>query len=72
MTKWAGTRQRDDLKTCPFCGTKAIHQIRLADSDTDMQHRILCGNPFCYMEVRTPPCASEHYAVDLWEERSQK
>ena len=67
--KWTGTKQRDDLKSCPFCGTKAVQQVRLANSDTDMQWRIGCGNPFCGVEPNTPPYASLRNAEQVWEYR---
>lgn len=68
--KWSGSRQRDDLKGCPFCGTAALQQVRLADNATNMQYRILCGNPFCHLECDTGPCASLHNAEERWEERA--
>lgn len=71
MTKsWTGTKQRNDLKTCPFCNSKAVQQVRLADSDTDMQFRIGCGNMFCFVEPNTPPSASLSNAEHDWEERT--
>lgn len=68
---WAKTTQRNDLKSCPFCFTTAIHQMRLADNQTDMHHQIQCGNPFCDMVCKTNICASEHDAVSAWENRPQ-
>lgn len=68
--KWAHTKQRDDLPPCPFCGTAPIHQMRLADSSTDMQHQNQCGNPFCAMVVKTNICASQHDADEAWRERT--
>lgn len=67
---WTGTKQRNDLKTCPFCNSKAVQQVRLADSDTDMQFRIGCGNMFCFVEPNTPPSASLSNAEHDWEERT--
>ncbi len=72
MSKWAKTIQRDDLKTCPFCGTRAIQQMRLsATSDTDMHHRISCGNPFCAVDVATPIMASAENAAKAWQDRQE-
>ena len=68
--KWAGTKQRDDLKTCPFCDTPAVQQVGLADSDTGMQFRIGCGNPFCSVEPNTLPFAALKGAERAWQERS--
>ncbi len=68
--KWTGTKQRNDLKRCPFCGTAAVQQVRLANSDTDMQFRVGCGNPFCGVEPNTPPFAALSNAEDAWEDRS--
>lgn len=67
--KWTGTKQRSDLKTCPFCDTAAVQQVRLADSDTDMQFRIGCGNPGCFVEPNTPPFAALEDAEWAWQER---
>jgi hypothetical protein len=66
---WTGTKQRDDLKACPFCGTKAVQQVRLADSDTDMQWRIGCGNVACLVEPNTPPYADLKGAEWAWQDR---
>jgi hypothetical protein len=70
MSKWAKTTQRDDLKRCPFCGTAAIEQMRLANSDTDMQFRILCGNPFCRVDCMTPVHAAKRDAEEAWQDRA--
>jgi hypothetical protein len=67
--KWTGTKQRNDLKTCPFCDTRAVQQVRLANSDTDMQWRIGCGNPDCFVEPNTPPFAALKDAEWAWQER---
>lgn len=69
MTEPWSTLQRDDLKTCPFCGTKAIEQARMAESDTSTQWRIQCGNPFCPTVCRTCICASISSAEQIWQER---
>lgn len=69
MSDWHGTKQRDDLKPCPFCGGKAVQQVRLATSDTGMNWRIGCGNPFCAVEPNTPPNASLQNAEEAWQER---
>jgi hypothetical protein len=66
-TKWGETRQRDDLKTCPFCGTKAIQQGRLADNSTEQQWRVLCGNPFCTLDCATHVFAAITDAESAWE-----
>lgn len=68
--KWSGTKQRADLKRCPFCDTAAVQQVRLADSDTDMQFRIGCGNPFCFVEPNTPPNAGLRNAEAAWQDRA--
>jgi len=68
--KWTGTKQRDDLKTCPFCGTKAIQQCRLADNSTDMHWRILCGNPFCFAICNSGCNAVLKDAEGVWQERT--
>jgi hypothetical protein len=67
--KWFGTKQRDDLRGCPFCGTAAVQQARLASSDTEMQFRIGCGNPFCEVEPNTPPRAVLRDAESAWQDR---
>jgi hypothetical protein len=67
--KWTGTKQRDDLKTCPFCDTKAVQQVRLAESDTDMQFRIGCGNSFCLVGPNTPASAALKDAEWAWQDR---
>lgn len=69
-SKWAGTQQRNDLRKCPFCGTAAVQQVRLAESDTDMQYRIACGNPFCEAEPATPPRPMLVAAECIWNERT--
>lgn len=69
-TEWGATTQRDELKPCPFCGTKAISQGRLADDSTEQQWRIQCGNPFCLMVCTTNTFASFDDAVKAWETRS--
>lgn len=71
MTNWTGTKQRDDLKPCPFCGTKAVQQVKLANSDTDVNYRIGCGNSFCNVEPNTPPHAALHNAEIAWESREE-
>ena len=66
------TQQRDDLKHCPFCGTKAIEQARMAEnSDTATQWRIQCGNPFCSLTCQTTICAALSDAERFWEEREE-
>jgi hypothetical protein len=67
--KWTGTKQRDDLKRCPFCDTRAVQQVRLADNDTGMQWRIGCGNSFCLVEPNTPPYAALTNAEHAWQDR---
>jgi len=68
--QWAGTKQRDDLKTCPFCDTKAVQQVRLSEiSETDMQFRIGCGNSFCHVEPNTPAFAALKDAEWAWQDR---
>jgi hypothetical protein len=67
---WAGTRQRNDLKTCPYCDTKAVEQVRLANNETDVQYRIGCGNSFCGVEPNTPPYAALKDAESAWQERA--
>lgn len=67
--KWAGTKQRDDLKRCPWCGTQAVQQVRLADNETDMQFRIGCGNSFCAVAPNTQPFAALEDAECAWQER---
>lgn len=66
---WTGTTQRNDLKTCPWCDTKAVQQVRLAESNTDMQWRIGCGNPHCAVEPNTPPFAALKDAEWAWQTR---
>jgi hypothetical protein len=66
--KWT-TVQRNELKPCPFCGTKAIEQGRMAESDTATQWRIQCGNPFCEAVCQTNVCASLSQAEAIWQER---
>ncbi len=68
--KWAHTKQRNDLKVCPFCGTKAIEQARLADNTTDMHWRISCGNPFCELDCATKIFAAKADAERVWQERT--
>ncbi len=63
------TKQRGDLKTCPFCGTAAIEQGREAESDTGMQWRIQCGNPFCELVCQTHVFAALPDAERAWQER---
>jgi len=72
VNKWTGTKQRNDLKRCPFCQTSAVQQVRLADSDTNMQFRIGCGNSFCHVEPNTPPFASLPDAEWAWQDREQE
>lgn len=69
-TKWGGTQQRDELFPCPFCGTNAISQGRLADNSTEQQWRIQCGNPFCTVKCITQTCASYDDAVKFWQDRA--
>jgi hypothetical protein len=69
---WTGTKQRDDLKNCPFCDTAAVQQVRLADNSTDMQWRIGCGNPFCLVEPNTPPFAALKDAEWAWQDRAEQ
>lgn len=69
QTKWSAV-QRDDLKTCPFCGTKAIEQARLSSvSSTATQWQIQCGNPFCDVVCRTQVFASRSQAEGVWQSR---
>jgi hypothetical protein len=63
------TQQRDDLKSCPFCGTSAIEQARLADNLTATQWRIQCGNPFCECICQSNICASLPDTERAWQER---
>lgn len=64
--------QRNDLKPCPFCGTRVIEQGRMAESSTATQWRIQCGNPFCAVVCRTNICASLADAERIWQERSNE
>ncbi len=68
-SKWT-SRQRDDLKTCPFCDTKALEQARVADVPAGTQWRIQCGNPFCLLECRTIVFAALKDAEGVWQERA--
>lgn len=70
--KWTGTKQRNDLKNCPWCQTQAVQQVRLADSDTDMQFRIGCGNSFCAVEPNTPSFAALADAEWAWQDREDE
>lgn len=67
---WTGTKQRNELKPCPWCGTRAVQQVRLADSETDMQFRIGCGNSFCEMEPNTQAYAALTNAEWAWQDRA--
>ena len=67
--KWTGTRARRDLKTCPFCDTIPVQQVRLADNQTGTHYRIGCGNPFCLVEPNTPPSAALKDAEWKWQDR---
>lgn len=66
--KWS-TQQRNDLATCPFCGTAAIEQGRMAESDTATQWRIQCGNPFCEVVCQTYVFAALSDAERAWQDR---
>ena len=68
MQPWT-SKQRDDLKPCPFCGTAAIEQGREADNGLGLQWRINCGNPFCELECRTIICAALSDAEEFWQTR---
>ncbi len=68
-TDWT-TQQRNDLHECPFCGTKAIEQGRLAESDTVTQWRIQCGNPFCEIICQTHIFAALKDAERAWQDRT--
>lgn len=68
MPPWT-TQQRDDLKPCPFCGTRAIEQGRMSESATATQWRIQCGNPFCQMVCQTQIFAARENAERVWEDR---
>ena len=63
------TSQRGDLKPCPFCGTKAIEQARMANNSTATQWRIQCGNPFCEITCQTKLFAARSQAEKAWQER---
>jgi hypothetical protein len=63
------TEQRDDLKSCPFCGTKAIQQVRITDNSTVTQWRIQCGNPFCETVCQTIVCTAKSDAERFWQQR---
>lgn len=70
MTKWTGTKQRDDLKPCPFCGTAAVQQVRMSDeTDSQIGYRIGCGSSFCLVEPNTAPCTTLRGAEETWQER---
>lgn len=69
---WTGTKQRDDLKTCPWCKTAAVQQVRLADNATNMHFRIGCGNSFCAVEPNTPPFATLTDAEWAWQDREDE
>lgn len=69
VTKATTTQQRDDLKRCPFCGTNAIEQGWMAESDTATQWRIQCGNPFCEITCQTHVFAALKDAERVWQER---
>lgn len=70
MGAWAKTTQRDDLKRCPFCDTRPVEQMRLADNTTSMHFRIACGNPACLVDVATPVHADKHDAEWAWQDRA--
>lgn len=68
--KWTGTKQRDDLKSCPFCGTACVQQVRMSDDRDDvLSYRIGCGNPFCLVEPNTQPSTTLRGAEEMWQER---
>jgi len=69
VSEWAYTKQRSELKRCPFCATSAIEQGKLADNSTDMHFRISCGNPFCTVDCATHVFASLDDATNAWQER---
>lgn len=69
-SEWTGTKQQSGLKRCPFCGTVAMSQVRLATNDTGMVWRVGCGNPFCGVEPNTPPHASLDDAEAAWNDRA--
>lgn len=71
MPEWT-TVQRNDLKPCPFCGTKAIEQGRTSDiSESATQWRIQCGNPFCEVVCQTQVFAGLSNAERAWQERTE-
>jgi hypothetical protein len=72
VEKWTGTKVRHDLKTCPFCNTVPVQQVRLADNATNVHYRIGCGNPFCLVEPNTPPHAGLSGAEWAWQDRAAK
>lgn len=64
------SRQRNDLKPCPFCGSQAMERARLYDNATATIWVIQCSNPFCMLICKTTECASLTNAEDLWQERT--
>ena len=61
---WKTIHQRDDLKGCPFCGTRAIEQR----SNYGLV-RINCGNPFCMCRCTSGHVADLQQAEEMWQER---
>ena len=70
LMKDATTKQRDDLKRCPFCGTNAIEKGITSDSPIGVRWQIMCGNPFCTVKCSTIVSASISQAEKAWQERN--
>lgn len=58
---------RPDLSACPWCTTRPLHIAKQFNGRTG--HRIICGDPFCPMQVATPFCGSVRVAEAMWEDR---
>jgi len=65
----------NELKPCPFCGTRLLIQMTTEyayNSDTPegtQMYWLHCVNPNCRMAVETDLCKTEEEAIALWNDR---
>lgn len=61
----------EDLKPCPFCGSKAIlRKVATGRNRSGYEYYVRCGNIHCPVYVNTCNRDTEDEAVEIWNRRA--
>lgn len=62
----------EELKPCPFCGSKAIlRKVATGRNRSGYEYYIRCGNIHCPVYVHTLNRNTEDEAVEAWNMRAE-